>query len=61
MKARLIKLIDVKSIITLALVATLVLVMLSGKGVEDKLFNLFSNIISMVMAYFFAKDKKREE
>ena len=58
---KLAKLIDVKSIITIALVIALVFVTLSNKAVEEKVFNLFSNVLTMVMTYFFTKktdDKK---
>ena len=49
------KLIDVKSIITLGLVTTLVVVTLCSTPVEEKVFNLFSNVLTMVMTYFFTK------
>lgn len=49
------KLVDVKSIITLCLVATLVLVVMRGTDVDEKIFNLFSNVVTMVITYFFTK------
>lgn len=55
MLKKLAKLIDVKSIITLGLVITLIVVTLFGKSVEEKVFNLFSNVLTMVMTYFFTK------
>lgn len=55
MKNRLSKLIDVKSIITIGLVITLIVVTLSGKSVDEKIFNLFSNVVTMVITYFFTK------
>lgn len=55
MLKRLAKLIDVKSLITMSLVLTLIGVTLFGKPVEEKVFNLFSNVLTMVMTYFFTK------
>ncbi len=55
MKNKLSKLIDVKSIITIGLVVTLVVVTLSGKTVDEKIFNLFSNVTTMVITYFFTR------
>lgn len=55
MLKRLAKLIDVKSLITMGLVLTLIVVTLFGKPVEEKVFNLFSNVLTMVMTYFFTK------
>lgn len=49
------KLIDVKSLITLGLVLTLIIVTLFCRPVEEKVFNLFSNVLTMVMTYFFTK------
>jgi len=49
------KLIDVKSIVTLTLTATLVIVILGGFAVEDNLFNLFSNAVMLVLGFFFGK------
>lgn len=55
MKERFAKLIDVKSLVTVALVFTLVFVVLSGKTVDDKVFLLFSNGTTMILTYFFTK------
>lgn len=55
MLKRLAKLIDVKSLITMGLVLTLIVLTLFGKPVEEKVFNLFSNVLTMVMTYFFTK------
>ena len=57
MLKRLAKLIDVKSIITLGLVMTLVAVTLFRTPVEEQVFNLFSNVLTMVMTYFFTKKR----
>jgi len=55
MKDRFAKLIDVKSIVTLALVATMVYVVISGKPIDEKIFLLFSNATTMIITYFFTK------
>ena len=59
MKDRIAKLIDLKSIITLLLVATLIFLVvystITGKDVTSDMFLLFSNIITMVVTYFFTK------
>ncbi len=49
------KLIDVKSIVTLALIATLVYVVVGGKSIDEKTFLLFSNATTMIITYFFTK------
>ena len=55
MLKKLAELIDVKSIITIGLVITLLAVTLLNIPVEEKVFNLFSNVLTMVMTYFFTK------
>ena len=55
MLKKLTDLIDVKSLITIGLVITLILVTLLNMPVEEKVFNLFSNVLTMVMTYFFTK------
>lgn len=55
MLKKLADLIDVKSLITIGLVITLIVVTLFDKPVEEKVFNLFSNVLTMVMTYFFTK------
>lgn len=57
MLERIAKLIDVKSIVTLALVATLVYVVISGKALDNEVFLLFSNVVTMIITYFFTKKK----
>jgi hypothetical protein len=54
------KLIDLKSIVTLMLVTTLVYVVISGRPIDEKVFLLFSNIVTAVVTYFFAKKKEVE-
>jgi general stress protein CsbA len=65
MKSKLEKLIDLKSIITILLVATLVFLVLysavTGKNISNDIFLLFSNIITMVVTYFFTKKKEAEK
>jgi len=48
-------LIDVKSIITLTLVVTLVIIILGQFKLEDNVFQLFSSIITLVCGFFFGK------
>ena len=60
MKEKLAKLIDVKSIITILLVATLVYVIESGKNINSDTFLLFSNCTTMIITYFFTKKKEGE-
>ncbi len=61
MKNKLIKLIDVKSIVTLLLVITLIIVVIRDIKMNNDLFLLFSNVVTMVITYFFAKQKKESE
>lgn len=58
MKDKLAKLIDVKSIVTLLLVFTLVFVVVTDRSIDDKVFLLFSNATTMIITYFFTKPKK---
>ena len=58
---RLIKLIDVKSLITIGLVTTLMIIVVKDVPVEEKVFNLFSNLVTMVLTYFFTKKDKTHE
>jgi len=59
-KEKLAKLIDVKSIITILLVATLVYIIVSGKDINSDTFLLFSNCTTMIITYFFTKKKEGE-
>lgn len=61
MKEKFAKLIDVKSIITLFLVVTLVFVVMLGKNIDEKIFNLFSNVVTMVITYFFTRKQSGGE
>ena len=49
------KLFDVKSIVTLVLVFALVFVAMANKKMDENVFLLFSNVVTMVITYFFAK------
>lgn len=60
MKERLKKLIDVKSIVTIALIATMVYIVISGKRLDEKVFLLFSNSTTMIITYFFTKPKSND-
>ena len=63
MKDKLAKLIDLKSIITIILVLTLVFLVvysaITGKELTSEIFLLFSNMITMVITYFFTKKKEQ--
>lgn len=54
-KDKLAALIDVKSIVTISLVATVIYVVVSGTTVDEKVFLLLSNVTTMIMTYFFTK------
>lgn len=54
------KLIDLKSIITLTLIITLEILIIRGNELNNDLFLLFSNILTMVITYFFTKKKESE-
>lgn len=65
MKEQLIKIVDVKSIVTLVLVAALVFLVvysaITGKDLTSNIFLLFSNIVTMVFTYFFTKKKVEDK
>jgi hypothetical protein len=61
MKEKFAKLIDVKSIVTLALVFTLVGIVLSGKKIDSDIFLLFSNCTTMIVTYFFTKKSQDKQ
>ncbi len=58
MKEKLAKLIDVKSFITIGLVATLIYLVVRNVQLNEAMQLLFSNMITMVMTYFFTKKKE---
>jgi len=59
-KEKFAKLVDVKSLVTLLLVATLVYIVVSGRAIDEKIFLLFSNCTTMIITYFFTKKKEGE-
>lgn len=65
MKKKIEKLIDVKSIVTILLVVTMIFLVvysaITGKNITGDLFLLFSNIITMVVTYFFTKKSTGDE
>jgi len=60
-KEKIAKLIDLKSIITVSLIVTLEILIIKGTKLEENLFLLFSNIITMVVTYFFTKNSNKKE
>ena len=52
---RIAKLIDVKSIITISLVITLVVIILSQLPIADNIFQLFSSSVMLVLGFYFGK------
>ena len=60
MKEKIAKLIDLKSIITLTLIITLEILIVRGTELNNDLFLLFSNILTMVITYLFTKKKESE-
>lgn len=61
MKDKIAKLIDLKSIITLTLIITLEILIVKGTKIDNDIFLLFSNIITMVITYFFTKKKENDK
>ena len=57
-KKKLAKLIDLKSIITLILVVTLIVLVIKYGTAE--LITLFCTSVGMVLTYFFTRDKKNQ-
>lgn len=52
------KLIDVKSIVTLLLVMSLVYIVVTNKTLNENTFLLYSNMVTMIITYFFTKKKE---
>lgn len=61
MKDKLAKLIDVKSIATLAVIADLIFLVdycvVTGNESAEKLVILFTNVVTAIVTYFFTKKK----
>ncbi len=51
------KLIDVKSIVTLLLVMSLVYIVVTNRSLNENTFLLYSNMVTMIITYFFTKKK----
>jgi uncharacterized membrane protein YjjP (DUF1212 family) len=60
MKEKLAKLIDVKSIVTMSLVITLVIVILCKLQIADNVFQLFSSAVMLVLGFFFGKRSTKD-
>ncbi|MEG1778178.1 MAG: hypothetical protein RR209_04285 [Angelakisella sp.] len=59
MKEKLAKLVDVKSIVTIAMTAAMIAIMLGGIEVNKEMLMLFSTSYGAVITYFFTrKDEK---
>lgn len=54
-------LLNTRSLIVLSLIITLDIAIIKGVHLENELFVLFSNLITMVMTYFFARKKDNDE
>lgn len=59
MKERLIKLIDVKSIVTLVMTISLVVLMFINIEINKELLMLFSTSYGAVITYFFTRKKEK--
>lgn len=63
MKEKFAKLIDVKSITTLVLVAALAFLVvysgITGKDLSSNIFLLFSNVVTAIVTFFFTKDNNK--
>ena len=60
LRERICKLIDVKSIVTITLVVTLVSIVLGSLDVKDNVFQLFSSSVMLVLGFFFGKNLNNE-
>lgn len=65
MKEKIAKLIDVKSIVTLVMVFVLAFLVvysaITGKDLSNNLFLLFSNVVTMIITFFFTKNKVEKD
>jgi len=61
MKEKLTKLIDLKSIITLAMTFTLIFILVGPVEVNEVVFALFNTSYGVVLGFYFAKKKDKEE
>ena len=58
MKEKFAKLIDLKSIVTLLLNLSLVVIVVGGLEIDDKTFQLYSTVVVMIDTYFFTRQQK---
>lgn len=61
MKEKIAKLIDMKSLVTMALVFTLVYTVVSDRQVDEKVFLLFSNVTTAIVTYYFTKKPSEQK
>jgi type III secretory pathway component EscV len=61
MKNILEKIINTRSLIVLSLIITLDIAIIKGIRLNENLFLLFSNLLTMVMTYFFTKKKEDKD
>lgn len=65
MKEKIMKLIDVKSLVTLSVIGVfeflVIYTTVTGKDVSDQMFLLFSNAVTMILTFFFTKKLKDKE
>lgn len=61
MKERLAKLVDVKSLVTLAMTAAMILMLTGVFNPPDAIFALFSASYGSIITYFFTKKKDNTE
>lgn len=57
---KLVKLIDVKSIITMALTFALIAVVIYRMDIPESTFGLFSNAVMLCLGFFFGKNTKTD-
>lgn len=58
MKEKFAKLIDLKSIVTLMLNLSLVVIIIGGIEIDERAFQLYSTVVIMIDTYFFTRQQK---
>ena len=58
MKEKFAKLIDLKSIVTLMLNLSLVVIIIGGIEIDERAFQLYSTVVVMIDTYFFTRQQK---
>ena len=61
MKEKFAKLIDLKSIVTLLLNLSLVVIVVGGLEIDDKKFQLYSTVVVMIDTYFLTRQQKNNK